>query len=104
VLGQLDDCRARRQVVILDCCFSGAFASGAKGADDDLSLAERFSGGGRRPGGADRLAGERVLARGRASAGSAMPKSIFYDTFVRGIAGRHLLATSFSVVLRGERA
>lgn len=32
---QLDDCRARRQVVILDCCFSGAFATRAKG-DPDL--------------------------------------------------------------------
>src|SRR5256885_13778703 len=31
LLDQLDDCRARRQVVILDCCFSGAFAGGNKG-------------------------------------------------------------------------
>jgi serine/threonine protein phosphatase PrpC len=36
----LDDCRARRQVVILDCCFSGAFAR-AKGSED-LELGERF--------------------------------------------------------------
>src|SRR6478609_11108858 len=36
LLEQLEDCRARRQVVILDCCFSGAFAQGAKG-DTDLS-------------------------------------------------------------------
>jgi uncharacterized caspase-like protein len=37
LLDQLEDCRARRQVLILDCCFSGAFAQGAKG-DPDLAL------------------------------------------------------------------
>ena len=31
LLDQLEECRARRQVVILDCCFSGAFASNTKG-------------------------------------------------------------------------
>ena len=41
VMEQLDECRARSQVVILDCCFSGAFARGAKG-DDDLGLQDRF--------------------------------------------------------------
>jgi len=46
LLDQLEDCRARRQVVILDCCFSGAFARGAKG-DDDLALGERLMGEGR---------------------------------------------------------
>jgi serine/threonine protein phosphatase PrpC len=39
----LDDCRARRQVVILDCCFSGAFAR-AKGTED-VGLQERFGDG-----------------------------------------------------------
>ena len=33
-------------MVILDCCFSGAFARGAKG-DDDLGLGERLVGEGR---------------------------------------------------------
>jgi Caspase domain len=37
----LDECRARRQVVILDCCFSGAFAM-AKGVED-VGLDERFA-------------------------------------------------------------
>jgi hypothetical protein len=46
LLEQLEDCRARRQVVILDCCFSGAFAQGAKG-DDDLGIGERLVGEGR---------------------------------------------------------
>lgn len=31
---QLEECRARRQVVILDCCYSGAFARGSKGVMD----------------------------------------------------------------------
>jgi hypothetical protein len=46
LLEQMDDCRARRQVVILDCCFSGAFASRAKG-DTELDLRERFASQGR---------------------------------------------------------
>ena len=47
VLDQLGHCRARRQVLILDCCFSGAFAYDAKGADD-LHLPDGFLGQGRR--------------------------------------------------------
>lgn len=43
VLDQLEECRARRQVVILDCCFSGAFARGAKGSND-LDLGARLLG------------------------------------------------------------
>jgi uncharacterized caspase-like protein len=30
---QLEDCRARRQILLLDCCYSGAFARGRKGDD-----------------------------------------------------------------------
>jgi hypothetical protein len=45
-LDQLEECRARRQVIILDCCFSGAFAAGSKG-DGDLGLGDRFLGQGR---------------------------------------------------------
>jgi hypothetical protein len=41
VLDQLEHCRARRQVLILDSCFSGAFAHGAKG-EADLGLRDRF--------------------------------------------------------------
>ncbi len=43
---QLEDSRARSQVVVLDCCHSGAFAKGAKG-DSALALEERFEGRGR---------------------------------------------------------
>ena len=46
VLDQLEHCRARRQVLILDSCFSGAFAHGAKG-EADVGLHDRFLGQGR---------------------------------------------------------
>ena len=46
VLDQLEHCRARRQVLILDSCFSGAFAHRAKG-EADLGLQDRFLGQGR---------------------------------------------------------
>ena len=46
VLDQLEHCRARRQVLILDSCFSGAFAHGAKG-EADLGLQDRFLSQGR---------------------------------------------------------
>src|SRR6266516_6417056 len=46
VLDQLEHCRARRQVLILDSCFSGAFAHGTKG-EADLGLRDRFLGQGR---------------------------------------------------------
>ena len=43
---QLEDCRCRRQILVLDCCHSGAFAKGAKG-EGGLALGERFEGRGR---------------------------------------------------------
>ena len=43
---RLEDCRARRQILVLDCCHSGAFAKGAKG-DADLALQHRFEPHGR---------------------------------------------------------
>jgi len=43
---RLDDCRASRQVLVLDCCHSGAFARGAKG-DTELALRQRFEPQGR---------------------------------------------------------
>jgi hypothetical protein len=43
---QLKDCRARRQILILDCCHSGAFAEGIKG-EADLALRGRFGKRGR---------------------------------------------------------
>src|SRR5262249_45825132 len=45
LLDRLDECRARRQVLILDCCFSGAFAQTKGGAEVDLE--RRLIGAGR---------------------------------------------------------
>lgn len=43
---QLEECRAKQQIMILDCCHSGAFAEGRKGGEA-LGLQERFQGRGR---------------------------------------------------------
>ena len=43
---RLEECRARRQVVIVDSCFSGAFGK-AKGAGNELELDRRLLGSGR---------------------------------------------------------
>jgi len=34
LLDELDECKARRQILILDCCFSGSFDDRGKGEDD----------------------------------------------------------------------
>ena len=50
LMDQLEECRAARQVVILDCCFSGAFARGGRakgGGDTDMRLKDRFIAHGR---------------------------------------------------------
>ena len=45
---RLDDCRARCQILVLDCCHSGAFARGNKGdCDSVLGLKQRFQPTGR---------------------------------------------------------
>jgi Caspase domain len=43
---QLEDCRARQQLLVLDCCHSGAFAKGMKG-EGSLALKDRFDSRGR---------------------------------------------------------
>jgi hypothetical protein len=43
---QLEDCPARQQLLVLDCCHSGAFAKGTKG-DASLALQDRFGSRGR---------------------------------------------------------
>jgi sugar lactone lactonase YvrE len=42
----MERCRARSIVLLLDCCYSGAFVAGAKG-DDGVHLKEKLSGQGR---------------------------------------------------------
>ena len=84
LLDQLDDCRARRQVLILDCCFSGAFAHGSKGGVD-LDLERRLAGHGR---------GRAVLTasrageysfEGQALSGAAVAGSVFTAGLVEGL-------------------
>src|SRR3712207_5538699 len=44
----MDACRSRRKVLILDCCYSGAFPAGrAAKADEGVQTLERFQGKGR---------------------------------------------------------
>lgn len=38
LLDQLDECKARRQVLILDCCFSGSFGDSKSAGDGQLDL------------------------------------------------------------------
>src|SRR5215472_1781601 len=85
LLDQLEECRARQQVLILDCCFSGAFAHGSKG-DADLDLERRLAGHGR---------GQAVLTASRAGEysfeGQALPGaaavsgSVFTAGLVEGL-------------------
>jgi Caspase domain len=81
---QLEECRARSKVLILDCCFSGAFAHGSKG-DADLDLERRLTGHGR---------GQAVLTASRAGEysfeGQALPGvtvagSVFTAGLVEGL-------------------
>ena len=83
VLDQLEDCRARRQVVILDCCFSGAFAQGSKG-DTDLGIGERLVGEGRGRSGAHRIKGKRNThsRASRCTARTATRGSVFTGALV----------------------
>lgn len=43
---QLDQCRSRRKIVILDCCYAGAFPDGAVRGDGNIDVLERLSGRG----------------------------------------------------------
>jgi acetyl-CoA synthetase len=70
LMDELEECRARSKVLILDCCFSGAFAHGSKG-DADLDLERRLAGHGR---------GQAVLTASRAGEysfeGEALPGAV----------------------------
>ena len=81
---QLDECRARRQVLILDCCFSGAFARGSKG-DTDLDLERRLAGHGR---GTVVLTASRAgeySFEGKTLPGVAVAGSVFTAGLVKGL-------------------
>lgn len=84
LLDRLEDCRARQQILILDCCFSGAFAHGSKG-DADLDLERRLAMPGR---------GQAVLTasrageysfEGQALPGTAVSGSVFTTGLIEGL-------------------
>jgi hypothetical protein len=70
----LDECAARRQVVILDCCFSGAFGltKGANGGPEDVGLKFLFDDASSR--------GREVLTASRATEYSFEGKALTPDT------------------------
>jgi len=84
LLEQLEDCRARRQVVVLDCCFSGAFAQGAKG-DTDVALGERLMGEGRGRVVLTASRGTEYSFEGDPTEGTSPPGSVFTTALVSGI-------------------
>lgn len=84
LLEQLEDCRARRQVVVLDCCFSGAFARGAKG-DTDVALGERLLGQGRGRVVLTASRGTEYSFEGDPTEGRSPPGSVFTTALVSGI-------------------
>lgn len=45
ITDQMDECRSKRQILILDCCNSGAFARGTKGGSTAMT-ADTFAGNG----------------------------------------------------------
>ncbi|MEU7576054.1 caspase family protein [Streptomyces sp. NPDC041068] len=83
LLDRLDECRARRQVLILDCCFSGAYDRHVK-ASDDVGVVVRFREG----------RGRAVLTASRSTEfsfegkrikGAVMPGSRYTRALVEGI-------------------
>jgi uncharacterized caspase-like protein len=46
ITDEMNNCRSRRQVLILDCCHSGAFSRGSKGVGADVGTAAAFEGTG----------------------------------------------------------
>jgi len=78
LLEQLEHCRARRQVLILDCCFSGSFAH-TKG-DTEVDLERRLVGAGR---------GRAVLTASRAEEysyeGTPLPGVFAGSVFTSGL-------------------
>jgi uncharacterized RDD family membrane protein YckC len=84
VLDQLEHCRARRQVLILDSCFSGAFAHGAKG-EADLGLRDRFEGQGRGRVVLTASAATEYSFEGEPTDAASPPGSVFTAALVQGL-------------------
>ena len=84
VLDQLEHCRARRQVLILDSCFSGAFAYGAKG-EADLGLRDRFLGQGRGRVVLTASTATEYSFEGEPTDAATLPGSVFTAALVQGL-------------------
>jgi hypothetical protein len=82
LIEQLEDCGSKQQVVILDCCHSGAFARGVKGGTEALDLQRRFQGRGRAILTASR-ATEYAFERGEVRGEGSI--SVFTDAVVDGL-------------------
>jgi hypothetical protein len=83
LIERLDDSRARGQIVVLDCCHSGAFARGAKG-DQDLALQQRFEPHGRGRVVLTASRGTEYSFEGGQASGEGVP-SVFTHAIVNGL-------------------
>jgi hypothetical protein len=83
VLDQLESCRARRQVLILDSCFSGALAHGAMG-EAGLGL-DRFLGHGRGRAVLTASAATEYSFEGEPTDAAIPPGSVFTAALVQGL-------------------
>ncbi|QGF24071.1 caspase family protein [Raineyella fluvialis] len=84
---RMDDCRARRQVLVLDCCFSGAFARAAKG-EEALGLDQLAQSGRGRAvltASNDREYSFESTADARAASAEPSPGSVFTAALVAGL-------------------
>src|SRR5262249_53311117 len=87
LLEQLEHCRARRQILILDCCFSGSFAPTQRDREGEM--------GGRRGGG----------GRGRVGWAAARAGEYSYEgTPLRGAVGRSVFTAGLVEGLRSGQA
>ncbi|MGH2706702.1 MAG: caspase family protein [Actinomycetota bacterium] len=81
---QMERCRSRKIVLVLDCCYSGAFTRGlAPRGDERMALKERFEGRGRIV--LTASSSMEYSFEDRELVGRAGRPSVFTRTFVRGL-------------------
>lgn len=79
-----EDCRARQQIIILDCCFSASFANGSKG-DGDLVLERSLPAHGRGRVVLTASRGNEYSFEGDAVSGPAIKGSVFTFGLIDGL-------------------
>jgi uncharacterized caspase-like protein len=82
ILEELDECRAGQQILILDCCFSGAFGDGHKG---EVDLEGQFARPGRGRVVLTASRGYEYSFEGRPIDGAVLPGSVFTTGLVNGL-------------------